>query len=218
MKSKRTFARIFILFLATLLIGCGNSQTLETSEEYNKDTTSSSIITAEETSLSEHSETETIVEETTASEPEEIVMVEFTNEAKNFSLMIPSNWVIVDQERYGIALRPNRETQTTFYVDTHTTIFSDYSYDDFVGDMIDDVMRIRSKSTFEAQENLTINDYPFVVLPYSETTSSGIVYYYKAFFTAKDIGYEMYYAVSGDEFDLYQPIMEEVAMSFKFIK
>lgn len=217
MRGYRIIVLAMCLSLMLVLVGCNSKQNSNTNVETEIQTEASLESKIEEEDVEESSEIQTTVSETAVTEPEEVTWIEFKNADKNFSLMIPSNWVIVDKDRYGILIRPNRETQTSFYVDTHTTIFADYSYDDFVSDMIDDVMRIRSKSVFEAQENIYINDYPFVVLPYSETSSSGVTYFYKAFFTAKDLGYEMYYVAPEGEYDLYQPIMEDVAMSFKFI-
>ena len=216
MKMGRNGLLILVLMLVLLAAGCS-------SDADDAGTTVADATVAETTIASATSE-ETTAEETTAEETstemttaEEMTMIEFKNEEKNFKLMIPSTWIIVDKDRYGILIRPYEGTQTSFYVDTHTTIFADYPFDSFVGEMIGDLKRIRRDSVFEESENIEINGYPFVALPYSGTASDGTIYYYKAYFTAKDLGYEMYYVAPETEFDTYVELMEEIAMSFEFI-
>lgn len=222
MKMGRNVLLIFVLMLALLAVGCSSgadeAETTVADAAVAETTIAASTVeetTAEETIAEETTVTEMTAEETAA---EEMTMIEFKNEAKNFKLMIPSTWIIVDKDRYGILIRPYEGTQTSFYVDTHTTIFADYPFDSFVGSMIDDLMRIRRDSVFEESESIKINGYPFVALPYSGTASDGTIYYYKAYFTAKDLGYEMYYVAPETEFDIYAELMDEIAMSFEFIE
>lgn len=216
MKMGRNGLLILVLMIALLAVGC--------SSDADDAATTVADATVAETTIASATVEETTAEETTAEVTssevtiaEEMTMIEFKNEEKNFKLMIPSTWIIVDKDRYGILIRPYEGTQTSFYVDTHTTIFADYPFDSFVGEMIDDLKRIRRDSVFEESENIEINSYPFVALPYSGTASDGTIYYYKAYFTAKDLGYEMYYVAPETEFDTYVELMEEIAMSFEFI-
>ena len=148
----------------------------------------------------------------------EVEWVEFRNEEKNFTLMHPSNWIIVDRESYGVVLRPKEETQTSFYVDTESSIYADRTYDDFIDEMMGNLLRIRKDCTFSESESIQINGYPFVVLNYNGPSPDGTIYYYRTFFTANTLGYTMYYVASEAENVLYQEIMEKIAMSFKFLK
>lgn len=170
----------------------------------------------------DNNDAEEVIEQDSASSEVEksdatVELVEFVNEDKNFILIHPSDWIIVDKDRYGVLLRPYDGTQTSFYVDTETSMFADTTFDSFVEDMMGDVMRIRSECSFSDPLNMQINDYPFVNLDYTCTSADGVNYYYRAFFTANNLGYEIYFVADETEYELYQKIMEDIAMSFKFI-
>lgn len=214
--------------LITALCGCGS----QGNEREEIGVTSTSQREAEEVSVTEAemtteamldpSVTEATEEDTQVSDVTEVTepvqWIQFINEDKNFRLMYPSNWIVVDKDRYGVLLRPTDDTQTSFYVDVKTTIYADYTYDDFVDEMMGDVMRIRSECTFTEPETIQINDYPFVVMDYNDGGAYGLTYYARAFFTANDLGYEMYYVADEVETEIYGPIMEEIALSFEFIQ
>lgn len=215
----------YLIVVISLIVGC-SSQAID--DDFEDTMTSQAEMETESDTFSQES-LETIVEETTIQETteEETEMaestevfewVEFINEEKNFKLLVPSNWIVVDKERYGVLLRPTDETQTSFYVDVRTTTYADYTYDDFVDELMGDLMRIRSDCTFTEPETIQINDYPFVVMNYDDGGAYGLVYYYRAFFTANTLGYEMYYVADEEEIELYGQIMEDIALSFEFVQ
>jgi hypothetical protein len=137
-----------------------------------------------------------------------------------FTLQYPSNWVVVDDgERYAILLRPYDGTQTSFYVDTHTKEFADWTEADMVNGMISDVVRIRTSQedvTFTDPESTEINGYPFMAQNYEVDTEEGI-YHGECYYAAKgEIGFEMYYSIQPDEYETLLPTLREIAQSFIF--
>jgi hypothetical protein len=206
---------MFIISLF-LISGCSNNDTETTSE-----------VNPEVTINTETEDTSNVVEQTTDI-PEEIIdtpkptadhsvdWIEFVNEDKNFSLVYPSNWVIVDTESYGIVLSPTNDTQTTFIVDTYTKKYRLYSDEDFLDDMISSLINSREDATFSEAVTILINDYSFTTMDYYSTNDTGDNYLYRVFFTANKLGYEMYYVAA--QYGLYQATMEEIALSFKFIQ
>ena len=156
-------------------------------------------------------------ETSSGGETTDITWLTFTNDGHQFTLEYPSDWIIVDSN-YGVVLRPYEETQTTFYVDTHTSSYSDMTIDDYVDEMMGNLMRIRDTATFGEPYNVDINGYSFTGLTYQETADDGEVYYYQSYFTANGYGYIMYYVIPESEYDAIAPIMDEIAMTFQFTK
>jgi hypothetical protein len=95
----------------------------------------------------------------------------------------------------GVVLRPYEGTQTTFYVDTKKSQFADWTYDDYVGDMLDQLQRVRNNATFGDTYNLEIHGHPFTVIDYEEEGDDGETYYYRSYFTAHGYGYIVYYVI-----------------------
>jgi hypothetical protein len=117
-----------------------------------------------------------------------------------------------------VVLRPTSDTQTTLYVDARTTEYADYTYDDFVDEMITDLKRIKSEGVFSDLVTMQINEYPFVNMDYTITNDYGN-WMFRIFYSANNnLGYQIYYGALDTEYDLYQPIMEEIALSFKFLQ
>lgn len=210
---------LLILLVALLFVftGCNTSEESPDLETDAPPTGTETPLTDDTHDSSDTGESAEGAEQDSTPPDVEVTWIEFTNNEKNFTLMHPSNWIIVDRERYGLVLRPIEGTQTTFYVDTHTSMFADRTYDDYIKEMIGDLTRIRSESTFGESFATQVNGYPFTILNYQETSQEGLTYYYKAFFTATTIGYIMYYVIPETELEMYQETMEEIALSFKFL-
>ena len=205
MKLSRFFSILIVLVVGMLLLSGCNPKT------ENSDQDPSLIINEDDNSDTTNKDSEVDNQET-------MIWITFRSDRLGFTLSIPSTWIIVDEERYGILLRPKEETQTSFYVDTHSTIFSDYSIGDFVNEMIGDVQRIRSDATFSEPTPLEINGYPFTTINYEETASDGLTYYYEAYFSANNnLGFKMYYVADENEFELYKDILRQIAVSFEFM-
>jgi hypothetical protein len=208
MKLSRFFSILIVLVVGTLLLsGCKPKP-----ENTNQNQNQNQNIIEDDNADTSNKEAEEDTQE------EAMTWITFRSERLGFTLSIPSTWIIVDEERYGILLRPKEETQTSFYVDTHTTIFSDYSIGDFINEMIGDVQRIRSDATFSEPTPLEINGYPFTTMNYEGTSSDGLTYYYEAYFSANNnLGFEMYYVADENEFELYKDILRQIAVSFEFL-
>lgn len=159
-------------------------------------------------------------EDNTAVDEGPVEWVTFTSEY-GFTLQYPSNWVVVDDGvSYAVVLRPYDETQTTFYVDTHTKDFEDWTEADMVNAMIADVVRIRTSQedvTFTEPESIEINGYPFVAQNYEVNTEEG-VYHGECYYAGKgELGFEMYYSIQPDDYEALLPTLREIALSFTFV-
>lgn len=212
---RRTIPFIITLSLLLIVSGCSSNSNEETENDVIIETPTETM-----DSTTTEGESEEMIDEDISTDEivEEVTWIEFTNEAKNFTLMYPSNWIIVDQESYGIVLRPNDETQTTFYVDVKTTEYSDYTYNDWIDEMVTYIKRIKPDAVFTEQVTIQINEYPFVNIDYTDTNDYGN-WVFRNFYTANNnLGYKMYYGALDTEYDMYQPTMEEIALSFKFIQ
>ena len=215
--NKKFFIGLLTLLLIILLTAAGCSSTNNQSEE------SSTGTSATENQPSDTTETEdvTVNQEDSNKDtaPESTEWLTFTNQEHLFTIDYPSNWIIVDPgNSYGVVFRPYEDTQMTFYVDTHKSIFDDMTIDDYVDEMIGDLMRIRDTASFGEPVSVQINDYPFTSLDYQETATDGETYYYQSYFTANDYGYIVYYVIPEKEYEEIAPIADQIAMSFKFIK
>jgi hypothetical protein len=209
-------SRMLILFLISLSLllsisGCSD----DTSEVTNENVDKENPI---ETMESESEDSKEIIESEEVEVDQPVEWIEYTNEEKSFTLLYPSNWLIVNEKSYGVVLRPTSDTQTTLYVDARTTEYADYTYDDFVDEMITDLKRIKSEGVFSDLVTMQINEYPFVNMDYTITNDYGN-WMFRIFYSANNnLGYQIYYGALDTEYDLYQPIMEEIALSFKFLQ
>ena len=144
--------------------------------------------------------------------------ITYTSQEHQFTLQYPSNWYDVGPGgAYGAVLRPYDGTQSTFYVEVYHSMFEDYSMQDYVEDMMETVMRIRSDYSFEEPYPVEIGGYPFTALSYQSDYEEE-TYYYMDYFTANGYGYIVRYVVTGSEYEQVQPIMEQMAQSFTFTK
>lgn len=213
MKLSRVFTVTIILVVGMLLISGCKPKPENTNQNQNQNQNADE----EENGGTGYKESEDEDKEV----EEDMTWITFKSDKFGFVLSIPSTWIIVDTDSYGILLRPYEGTQTSFYVDTDTSIYKDdpaFTTTDHIDEMMSDLQRIKSDSTFSEAAPLEINGYSFTTLNYEGTSTDGLTYYYEAYFTAtNDLGYEMYYVADENEFEMYKDILRQIASSFELL-
>lgn len=216
MKLSRFFTVLIVLIIGMLLLSGCKPKPENTNQNQNQNQNAEDGENSDDSGVKGSDNDNEDVEE-----KEVMTWISFKSDEFGFTLSIPSTWIIVDTESYGILLRPYEGTQTSFYVDTDTSIFKDdpaFTITDHIEEMMNDLRRIRSESTFEDASSLEINGHSFSTLNYSRTGTDELTYYAESYFTAtKDLGFEMYYVADEDEFETYKDILRQIASSFKFL-
>jgi len=143
----------------------------------------------------------------------------FVSEEHGFSIDYPDTWIVMEPGSSSIVIfRPYEGTQTTIEVSYYKSNFADYTYDNYIGNLVDRTRRIRSDAEFGETQSLEINEHPFVMHEYNWTIEDlgDLGMYARGYYTANEYGFTIRQVIQEDELDELLPIVDQMLESFQF--